>query len=520
MTISAKKSAPTSQLDERQQTLFNYYFYQAQLTYHLQQYDESIALYQYCINLNPNDPQCYYSLGLIYQAMQADKYAQPYLEKALQLQPYNWQYREALANFEYAQHNRDKAIEIIKEETKLHPENNVAYEMLATLYTQTNQPKLAVKALKAVERNNGITTTSNTYSIYKIYINNNQHKEAIKTLQSYLKQNPDDYEMKCLLANTLTQTGQTEKAEEIYQELSQQHSDNKFVYLSLIDFYTIKKQEQRAKDLVINAIYSPQLDLDSKLEVLHYNTDLLKRHNIDIEPLIVEIIQQYPQEEQPHQYYASFLEANNRKDDLINTLLTITDINPDNEKTWQKLLDLATEKKDDSLIVQITDKALILQPNEPIYYLYKSFQHTQDSNYVSAIEICQKALQLEFPDNKLHLKLAILKHIGDLYNLLGNFEETTKAYDQALALYPEDIYTLNNYAYAIATNNGDLNKAEKMSAKTVKAEPTNPTYLDTYAWILYLKGDITLAKYYIEKALEYDKDDNLEIILHHTIINR
>ena len=33
----------------------------------------------------------------------------------------------------------------------------------------------------------------------------------------------------------------------------------------------------------------------------------------------------------------------------------------------------------------------------------------------------------------------------------------------------------------------DLDKAEEMSYKTVKAEPNNSTYLDTYAWILFVK---------------------------------
>lgn len=41
-----------------------------------------------------------------------------------------------------------------------------------------------------------------------------------------------------------------------------------------------------------------------------------------------------------------------------------------------------------------------------------------------------------------------------------------------------------------------------MSAQCIKLEPDNATYLDTYAWIFFVQGNYTLAKIYIESALE------------------
>ena len=45
-----------------------------------------------------------------------------------------------------------------------------------------------------------------------------------------------------------------------------------------------------------------------------------------------------------------------------------------------------------------------------------------------------------------------------------------------------------------------------MSQKTVKAEPTNSTYLDTYAWILFLQERYDEARAYIDRALACDDD--------------
>lgn len=74
-------------------------------------------------------------------------------------------------------------------------------------------------------------------------------------------------------------------------------------------------------------------------------------------------------------------------------------------------------------------------------------------------------------------------------------------YDRILELAPGHVYVLNNYAYRLATDGGDLQKAEQMSAMTLREEPTNPLYLDTYGWIMHLKGQDELALFYLRRAL-------------------
>ena len=41
-----------------------------------------------------------------------------------------------------------------------------------------------------------------------------------------------------------------------------------------------------------------------------------------------------------------------------------------------------------------------------------------------------------------------------------------------------------------------------MSYKTIKAEPANATFLDTYAWILFVQGRFEDAKIYIDETLK------------------
>ena len=113
----------------------------------------------------------------------------------------------------------------------------------------------------------------------------------------------------------------------------------------------------------------------------------------------------------------------------------------------------------------------------------------------------------------------------DLRFLLFRLElmEMTKAkkkdlyamYERILALDPANLMILNNYAYHLATNGGDLKKAERMSERTIRESPNNPVFLDTYGWIMHLQGQDELAKFYLQKALENATEENKNEIIKH-----
>ena len=49
----------------------------------------------------------------------------------------------------------------------------------------------------------------------------------------------------------------------------------------------------------------------------------------------------------------------------------------------------------------------------------------------------------------------------------------------------------------------DCEKAEKMSAQLVKNNPKNTAYLDTHAWVLFMREKYKEARKYMEKAIEF-----------------
>jgi tetratricopeptide (TPR) repeat protein len=109
----------------------------------------------------------------------------------------------------------------------------------------------------------------------------------------------------------------------------------------------------------------------------------------------------------------------------------------------------------------------------------------------------------------------LVLRVEALEQLKPKKETLYAAYESVLAIDPSNLAILNNYAYHMAIHGGDLKKAERMSELTIREQPNNPVYLDTYGWILHLQGQNQLALFYLQRAAQYATDESrIEIEKH------
>lgn len=89
------------------------------------------------------------------------------------------------------------------------------------------------------------------------------------------------------------------------------------------------------------------------------------------------------------------------------------------------------------------------------------------------------------------------------------------AYDRSLALRQDNPMVLNNYAYFLALAERDLERALAMAERAISLEQGNSTYLDTYAWILYRLGRYDEAKKAMQQALSLDRSESPTLQFHY-----
>ena len=109
----------------------------------------------------------------------------------------------------------------------------------------------------------------------------------------------------------------------------------------------------------------------------------------------------------------------------------------------------------------------------------------------------------------------LVSGLGDVYFAKADTIKAFAHYEMAIDYNPANLMAMNNYAYFLAESKRDLDKAEHLSALTVKYEPENPTYLDTYAWIYFKKGEYSLALTYIRSAINYSENEESAELLEH-----
>jgi tetratricopeptide (TPR) repeat protein len=163
-------------------------------------------------------------------------------------------------------------------------------------------------------------------------------------------------------------------------------------------------------------------------------------------------------------------------------------------------------------VIYYSDKAIKIFREEVTFYIMKGLAFLQKGEYKDAVEVLTKGKEFAVKEEDL---IQIYSYLGELYKNTGNYKKSDESFDSALNIDSNNIIIRNNYSYYLALRDTALKKAERMSKYTIDKEPENPTYLDTYAWVLFKMGRARKALKYIERAVKYDEGRNPEILEHY-----
>ncbi len=89
------------------------------------------------------------------------------------------------------------------------------------------------------------------------------------------------------------------------------------------------------------------------------------------------------------------------------------------------------------------------------------------------------------------------------------------AYEHSLRYNAENALVLNNYAYFLSLAGERLDEALRMAELAVRLSGSNPTYLDTQAWVLYRSGRYAEAKKIMQQAIALDGRESAELLVHY-----
>ncbi len=504
-------------LDETTRRKFDYFFYGAVNAKTQGKYDESFDLLQHCYSIDSTNASVLVELGAYYSSLDEKNRALDYFRKAVKYDPTNYYYNMILAGLSKELDLKEEVIDIYNYLLKTYPDKVELYFDLANVYGDNGELDKAIQSLDLLQKYTGVSDAI-TLNKFRLYNMMNKKERAFEEIQSVIDKNPDNIRYKLLMGDLYLQDNQTEKALEYYNQAKLIDPDEPSLTLSMVNYYEKTNNKAAAIEELQKAIVSSKMEVDTKLQLLARYIALLRQSQQDIKianPLFQSMFEQHPNNTRINMMYGDVLLLQEDKKGAMEQFEIFTKDNPTDPAGYEQMLRIALP---DTLaldkVIEITRAGIENIPTAPQFYFYMGLAKFQQKKYNEALTVYEQGLaNAEFQSPLIESDF--YGQIGDINHFLKNNEVAFENYEKALKLNPQNLPVLNNYSYYLSIERRDLDKAEQMSGITIKAEPTNPTYLDTYGWILFEQGAYTMAKIYIEKAIEYGKDDNSAEVLEH-----
>lgn len=427
------------------------------------------------------------------------------MEKALKLEPDNWWYSLQMIRLYLNNEKEEEATQLAEQLQRKYPLKEDVYNLLIPMYQQNERYE---DALSMYDKLESITGINERISFDKMSLNLmlNRPKKAASEIDKLIQKYPYENRYRVLKGDFMMQLKQPEAALALYQEVLADEPQNPYAQISLSEYYNSVGDPSRSLEYVIMALKNNQLEIETKIEILGQHIENLmksERKLEDTESLFKLLIDYYPLDERVHEYYAAYLQHQQRESDALGVYESILAINPKKETVWFSMIQIHFSNKEYEKAIVVADRAIEALDNDLRAYYFKAVTYDLSGQPEKALETHLKGLSLFAENEQPLLRSDFYSHLAEIYNQLKDKENAYKSYEEAIRYNPENVMAMNNYAYNLSLDKSDLAKAERLSAKTIEKEPRNSTYLDTYAWIFYQQGNYSLAKFYMERAISY-----------------
>jgi tetratricopeptide (TPR) repeat protein len=108
--------------------------------------------------------------------------------------------------------------------------------------------------------------------------------------------------------------------------------------------------------------------------------------------------------------------------------------------------------------------------------------------------------------------------LASLYDQAGEYDRAVAWYEASLTTRPQNAAALNNLAYTLAVNKGELERALELAGKAYILSNGDPLMTDTLAWIQHLSGNHEEAARLLQQAVR-GAPDHAEVRFHAAVVD-
>ncbi len=504
-TPSEMTGAPSLTLSPQEQQLSESYFLEGMKFFMLEEYNKALDRFQRAYAISPTNAAVNYKLAETSLLLGSVRGALPFAKAALELEPSNPYYHLLLAQIYTNQQQYDDAIKVYARLTQELPNTEQYLFNLTDLYLSKNRLDDALRTLEQIEQKYGLIEEI-SFKKQQIYLKQNKLEQALKEGESLISSNPEEARYLLAQAEILAANKRIADATKMAEKALRVAPDNAYGRLMLADLLQQQGKTAEADAQLELAFGNPVLDIDSKVKILVDYIRRLPNEKVAAQAIkLAELTTRaHPREAKAFAVAGDIYVNADRKLPARDSYLKAVALDPNHFKIWQQIVLLDGEMNQNDSLIAHSERALEFFPNQPMFWFYNGTAHLINKNYPKATKALEYGRRLA--GNNLELQLQFNLQLGDAYHSLEQFALSDQAYEAVLALDPNNPHALNNYSYFLSLRGHNLQKAKAMAGTLVAQHPDNPTYLDTYAWVLYKLKEYPEAKRLLEKAVAASSD--------------
>lgn len=481
---------------------------------------EAAVLFEKCIELDRKRAVPYFELAQMYSAAGMGGKSLQYASKAARLEPGNYWYQLACGSLFTQYEMKDSALVYFSRALKADSRAVEVNSILAGLYSEKGETDKADSLFMVLDSEGALTPDMSLMMISGL-LGMNELDEAARRTIRLLDQHPEEIRFRALLADIYYEQGLKEKSDSIYTGIIEKNPDDIEAQLLYLVSLVYRKEYAGISGFLENIFRSNVVERERKIAVARRlaGDSAYIRNNAEsmIESLII-LEGQYPGDEEIMSLRPGVYETMGMNDLAIKRFEEI--LKTVRQGFWfkERLMILYAGKKEYRKLYELAAGYSSENNRSLLGKIYYAIAAMELREYNVADNELKKALILA--GNNDELKVQVLSLVGDLKYRMKDYDASYASYEEALKISPDDPLLLNNYAYFLAEGGRDLKNALKMAMKVMETDGTNPTYIDTYAWVLYKMGKYREANREMLKIFSLTDERDPELLEHMGFIKK
>jgi len=400
------------------------------------------------------------------------------------------------------------------------PDGLTARNGLATLRLQQNDPSgalvLANEVLAVSPRDNDALIIRGDIELAR-----NQPRDAIADLRAVLRDQPDNVAVLSALSHAHLANGEPQIAEEVLRKAAEANPANASLQRDLAELLTrLGKSDDanRVVDAAVARLPGNVELLDAQFRIAMTYKDLARaRSAADA------LVAQQPKAALGYMYQGVVAEAGKQYEEALRCYTAAANLRPDAAEPFEAVVRVLAASHRLPEALKRLDDAAAKYPQDPLPVDVKGELLVQNGRISEAEDAFRQAIarapkwwppyrglakaqllgkeKLDTVIEGLRRAKTLVSQSERLSEALANLlvrdgkpDEAIAEYQQALLKYPQSDMVANNLAMLLVsyrTDAASLDRARELAMRF--ADSTNLAYRDTYAWVLYKRGDASAA---------------------------